>query len=762
LTNENNEQIEDTADYISQLDEQQRAAVLAPTDQPILVIAAAGSGKTTVLTSRVAHLVKALEYDPSSIIVTTFTRAAADELKSRLSTLIGTWAARKIQASTIHSLCLTLLRGHLRQVDIIDRAVQRRIIEEAANDAYMARGIKQGDKRRLGWRYWVGWVDWAKVNGVTEMCDFHLHMIASRPDIVGNRLLANIASEVTKSYERAKGALYDFTDILTKTRDLLDDPATLSGVQERYRYCLIDELQDTSLLQMDILSKLGGNQHIFGVGDGSQALYAWNGASPEENIFGWLDRFPNGQVYPLSTNYRSTKSITNPASVLIHNNYLVEGKEKYESGIHPYPDAEEGMVISRNFYETARDEANVVGMDISTAIAHGDYPQDFYVIARTNAALAPIEEFLTLQGIPVISTGGSFWDNPKIQDVIAYISLAHEVTDDGAFIRVYDIPSPKWDLTTRRLGRKFLERVQNFEQGESMWERMQEMYTGETAFRRRAIADFMNYIGTTRNVLHSKSLANAVQKVCDDYTTYYQKREGTLDLDDLDVLEALPSIAKKFDSWPALKAHINFMRQEKDKKRDESVVLSTVHGVKGLERRVVYGIGLSEGLLPHWMVTGDSIEMEGDRLMNRDDMPPSTYDGGIEDERCAAYVLITRAKEELHLSGSVVSGRKVNMAPSRFFKEMGFEVEPPPPWQSRQCKAGDCGYCFTGHDEIGITRECSCTCHNVHIDGELAEVGLIVDEKEPEELKAALRDALLNKPYTTDNITKEKGDGNGR
>jgi len=305
LTNENNEQIEDTADYISQLDEQQRAAVLAPTDQPILVIAAAGSGKTTVLTSRTAHLVKALEYDPSSIIVTTFTRAAASELKSRLSTLIGTWAARKIQASTIHSLCLTILRGHLRQVDIIDRAVQRRIIEEAANDAYMARGIKQGDKRRLGWRYWAGWVDWAKTNGRINPNGFLNHMKSSRPHAVGNKLLADIASEVTKSYDRAKGPLYDFTDILTKTRDLLDDPAILSGVQERYRYCLIDELQDTSLLQMSILSKLGGNKHIFGVGDGSQALYAWNGASPEENIFGWLDRFPNGQVYPLSTNYRT-------------------------------------------------------------------------------------------------------------------------------------------------------------------------------------------------------------------------------------------------------------------------------------------------------------------------------------------------------------------------------------------------------------------------------------------------------------------------
>jgi len=678
LTNENNEQIEDTADYISQLDEQQRAAVLAPTDQPILVIAAAGSGKTTVLTSRVAHLVKALEYDPSSIIVTTFTRTAAAELKARLSTLIGTWAANKIQASTIHSLCLTILRGHLRQVDIIDRAVQRRIIEEATNDAYMARGIKQGDKRRLGWRYWVGWVDWAKTNGRINSSGLLNRMNASRPNAMGNRLLAEIASEVTASYDRAKGVLYDFTDILTRAKDLLDDKAILTSLQERYRYCLIDELQDTSLLQMGILSKLGGNKHIFGVGDGSQALYAWNGASPEENIFGWLDRFPNGQVYPLSTNYRSTQSITNPASVLIHNNYLSEGKEKYESGIHPYPDAEEGIAIHRNFYETARDEADAVGTAISLSLTSVKYaPQDFYVIARTNAALAPIEEFLTLQGVPVISTGGSFWDNPKIQDVIAYISLAHEVTDDGAFIRVYDIPSPKWDLTTRRLGRKFLERVQNFEHGESMWERMQEMYTRETAFRRRAIEDFMNYIGTTRNVLHSKSLTDAVQKVCDDYTAYYQKREGTLNLDDLDVLEALPSIAKKFDSWPALKAHINFMRQEKDRKRDESVVLSTVHGVKGLERRVVYGIGLSEGLLPHWMVTGDSIEMEGDMLLNRDDMPPSTYDGGIEDERCAAYVLITRAKEELHLSGSVVSGRKVNMAPSRFFKEMGFEVEVP-------------------------------------------------------------------------------------
>lgn len=679
--------------YLNDLDPNQREAVLAPDDRPILVLAAAGSGKTRVLVTRAAYLIDVLNYPPSSIICTTFTKAAAEEIKARIGVLVGPAVAAGIQASTIHSLCLRILKNNLREVEVIAQAAQRYMVGRITEDLYKDHNIPERDSRRLGWRYWMAWIDWGRLNGISTYEGFRAHMDVSRPDAAGNRMLAEIAAEALARYQVQKGGMYDFTDMMTEARKLIDaNPQVLDGLRQQYRYVLVDELQDTSKLQLSILRDIAHDRNLFLVGDVSQSLYSWREADPDDNVFTFAQRYEDGRIFHLPVNYRSTQEVVKRGKSLIRGNYTEEGREQYELSLSPSPNAQPGVEVQASYYTTARQEAAWLTREVerllreewdiernegdrvtSVNIGKAYKPEDIFVIARTNAALALPEEQLTMANIPAISTGGSYWAKRPVKDVVGILALAANRADDAAFEQVYDIPSPRWDLTTRRLGKRFLEDVRRGV-GLSMWEKMLAIEASEKPHRKRSIKDFIDHMETIGFGLEEHTLGDVAELVCQDYIQYYVRREGPEAYEDVEVLEMLPDILGRMGTVEKVLEHVGKVQRDKAELASaKAVVLTTIHGVKGLERPVVFGIALSEGILPHWMSTGERLSSG----MRRDDMPPSTYEGRLVDERCAAYVMITRAQEVLYVSGSYESGRKADMRPSRFFEEMGL-VDPEP------------------------------------------------------------------------------------
>ena len=364
------------------------------------------------------------------------------------------------------------------------------------------------------------------------------------------------------------------------------------------------------------------------------------------------------------------------AKALIHHSYLNEGRALYEKNLRVNDRAEQGVGIVASYHWSAGDEAKWMLEQIGGLLQNGCRPEDIYVLHRTNAGLALPEELLSNTGIPNVSTSGSYWQNGSVQEVLGIVKLAYDSDNDEAFQLVYDIPSPQWELSTRRLGRVFLKEVEEQGQGTSLWAKMLSILPMARPFRRKGIVDFMNYIDRIKFALAHQALTDVVAEVAADYSEYLKKREGPDAVEELEILEPLPFMVARYPDWPSFIAMTKQLSEAASlRKMETSVVLSTIHRVKGLERKVVFGVGMSEGILPHWMATGESIATAKRSSFSRDGMPPSSYNGRIEDERCAAYVLLTRAKEQLYLSGVRVSGAKVKLPPSRFIWEMELDKE---------------------------------------------------------------------------------------
>ena len=308
-------------------------------------------------------------------------------------------------------------------------------------------------------------------------------------------------------------------------------------------------------------------------------------------------------------------------------------------------------------------------------------PQDFFVLARIRASLASIEEKLVFANIPAVSKGGSYWDNKLVNEVLELVRFGiDEAIDDATYSTVFDIPIlTGWSGTTRKLGAKYLDDLTAlFQQGVgSIWDAMLTSKPHQTPYRRKGVDDIIEM----RRILYDRarqySLPDYLNTVVSGYSKYYMRRYGPEGEEALEVLDPLLRFASDAKSWDGLLALKTRMLSASisAKAKEEAVVLSTIHGVKGLERPVVFGIGLSEGVLPHWLVTGDEVLIAGVER-SREDLPPSSYDGDIEDERCAAYVMCTRAQERLYLSGAWQIGGKTELRPSRFLDELaGREIE---------------------------------------------------------------------------------------
>ena len=666
--------------FLDRLTEEQLAAVLAPTDRPILVNATAGSGKTAVLTARAAHLIKTLGYKPSSLLLTTFTKSAATEMVGRIKLLIGDEAER-IWAGTIHSVALRIVRQEMQSADVFAGSDQAIAMRQCTEATFESLHIDPRDRKYVGPRYWERWIEWAKTSGLAAGGEatveaINQRMEASRPDYPTNYLLAEIADEVYRRYEQTKGRALDFADMLVKCRDLLRKPKVAARWQAAIAYALVDEVQDTSTIQNEIITTLTQNKHLFVVGDADQSLYLFRAATPHENIYAFLERFPDGKVYPISMNFRSTPQILATASSVIQNNYDDSNRQYAKTLVARPGDWSKAPATRFMQYETDIDEAQAVAVEIEREVKSGlRQARDYFVLFRVNAQSQPLEAELVTRGIKVICKTGSFFQRKPVLDCLAYSRLALNRHDDLALLRVYDIPSPAWPKTTRYLGRKFVAELQDVG-AKSLWEAMERLYPRQPYRRQQSIKDIMDYTQQLGDAAQDLLPTELLAIITADYKNYLHKRDGE---GDDEVLDQLLVIASRFTDWEKFSTFISLMQtQVKEENGDtDAVVLSTVHGAKGLERPVVYAVGMSEGVFPHWLSTGDMVTFENieGKLINRvrADTAPAVYDGTLNDERCAAFVNLTRAKEELRISAASRIGTKVGLAVSRFVKEAGLD-----------------------------------------------------------------------------------------
>lgn len=668
------------ASLLDHLTDEQQAAVLAPTDRPVLVNAGAGSGKTTVLTVRASHLIKTLGYKPSSLLLTTFTKNASIEMVARIKALVGAEAER-IWAGTIHSVALRIVRQEFQSSVVFAGSEQSITLRQSVEAAFEAMRLDPRDRKYIGPRYWEQWIEWAKTSGLAPGSDatteaIFTRMEASRPGYPTNYLLAEIADDVYRRYEQTKGRALDFADMLVQCRDLLRKPKVAARYQAAISYVLVDECQDSSAIQNEILTILSQSKHLLTVGDDSQSLFMFRAATPHENIYNFLKRFPDGVVYPITMNFRSTPQVLEVANRVIATNYG-ESNKQYAKTLLPRPgDWSKAVPVRFQQYETDADEAVAVATEVEREVKVGlRRARDYFVLFRVNAQSQLLEAELVTRGIKVICKTGSFFNRKIVQDCLAYSRLAFNRHDATALLRVYDVPSPKWPKTTRYLGRKFVAELQDVG-AKSLWEAMERLYPTQPYRRQQAIQDIMDYTQSLEDEAQDTLPSELLATIAGDYKDYLHRREGDT-VDDDEVLDQLVTIAGRFDTWAKFNTFIEIMQSTVKEENGDSdaVVLSTVHGAKGLERPVVYAVGLSEGVFPHWLSTGDAVtfETQEGKLVQRvrADTAPAVYDGTVGDERCAAFVNLTRAKEELRVSAATRIGTKVGLEVSRFVKEAG-------------------------------------------------------------------------------------------
>lgn len=712
--------------YLSGLTAEQRAAVTAPIDRPALVLAGAGAGKTHTLVRRIAYLQQEAQLAPQEIMLATFTNAAADEIAGRAKGFIGN-DAKRMRSGTIHSFCVHLLKEEGHRVEIIPDTAKKDpatgkwsesqgiLMAKVCQDVQQRYGITPRDQHFQGPNFWMPWVDFVELEQVDDdrprsNHDRHMdaqqrilaRMEASRPYSPSVEQLSKIAADVWYQYEDQKGVRYDFTDMLTGAARALRDPETIERWRSKIRYALVDEFQDTDTLQLRIIRTLINDTGLFAVGDDSQAVYRFRRGDPEATIYNWAQAFPNGQVYTVTQNFRSTPQIIDVSNKIITANHLTESRAPYLKQLRPREDDFTNAIVPRvTGYETDVEEAEDIAREIQKEVRENRRSfRDYYVLYRVNAQSEPIERAMVERGIPVIVKGGSFFNRKRVADCIAYIDLAINTDDDVAFLRVYDVASELHPTPTRYLGRAFVEDCRA-EKQRSLYAGMLKAYPKLWRTKQGGVDDFKAYVNKLQMLILDEADPQALlNTVVETYRDYLQRRDGVNQDEETEDLDQLIETAGRFHSWEDFSAYVQIMREaveQADKGDRDAVSLLTAHGSKGLERPVVYVVGMSEGVLPHWMATGDPITMlrrskiaETPTIdIERNMMPPAVFDSTVEDERCIAFVLASRAREVLRMSYCRQIGRRIWLSPSRFLYEAELLERPALPEASEAWDAGD-------------------------------------------------------------------------
>ena len=633
------------------LNDKQREAVTS-TEGPVLVLAGAGSGKTTVLVSRIAYILETKNVSLYNILAITFTNKAANEMKTRIEKMIGD-GAKKMWVSTFHSACVKILRssveclGFTKSFVIYDSDDSKTLIKECMKELNL-------DDKVFPVRSIMSHISKAKDElfspeeyMVRNMKDYRLSKIAAVYSLYQQKLKKNNA--------------LDFDDIIFFTVKILkENPSVLEFYQNKFKYIMVDEYQDTSTAQYMLISLLsGGTRNICVVGDDDQSIYKFRGANIR-NILDFEKEFKDAKVIKLEQNYRSSKNILNAANAVIKNN-----NERKEKAL--WTSKDEGEPIKLYTGDDERDEAGFVANAIDDAVKNGAKYSDFAILYRTNAQSRVIEDTFIRNVIPYrILSGLRFYDRKEVKDIIAYLRVILNPADDVSLKRI--INEPKRGIGKTTIEKASLLADKNLK---SIFEIISEPDKYPEIIRASSkLEGFVTMINELRRIRHETDVVKLIEKTLtlSGYMTALEL-ENTVEAETrTENIKEFISMAAEFmkneddTSFEAFLENVTLVSNVDFYDEDEDyAVMMTVHSAKGLEFPTVFVVGLEEGLFPSLKGMSESQDKED-----------------LEEERRLCYVAITRAKEQLYVTNAryrTIYGHTSFQRPSRFINELELKSE---------------------------------------------------------------------------------------
>ncbi len=647
------------------LNEQQQKAVKA-TDGPLLIMAGAGSGKTRVLTHRIAYLMVEKEIAPWNILAITFTNKAAREMKERIRAILG-GASEDIWISTFHSMCVRILRrdidrmGFNRNFSILDTTDQQSVVKQILKDRNL-------DPKKYDYRAILGSISSAK-NELVGPEEYQK---------TASDFFTKVTADVYTEYQKRlrKNSALDFDDLIMMTIQLFQIvPEVLEYYQRKFQYIHVDEYQDTNRAQYMLVKLLASRfRNLCVVGDSDQSIYRWRGADIA-NILSFEKDYPNATMIFLEQNYRSTKKILEAANKVIDNNQNRKPKNLWTENAT-------GNKLSYFRADNEQGEAQFVAGKINELTLKGERKySDIAILYRTNAQSRVMEEVLLKSNINYAIVGGTkFYDRKEIKDLLAYLRLIANPDDDISLRRVINVPK-------RGIGATSMDKVADYanQYDISIYKALESIeMIGISGKATKAAREFHTLITNYTNQQEFLSVTELVEEVIEK-TGYREmlRAEKTIESQSrLENIDEFLSVTKAFESNSEDKSLVGFLTDlalvadidkldENPEDANDAVTLMTLHSAKGLEYPVVFLLGLEEGVFPHSRSLMDEEEME--------------------EERRLAYVGITRAENELFLSNAqmrTLYGR-TNMNPvSRFISEIPAELledlKPKPAPKSKQ------------------------------------------------------------------------------
>lgn len=639
-------------DLVAKLNKEQKDAVIH-TQGPVLIMAGAGSGKTRVLTHRIAYLIENDGVKPWNILAITFTNKAAKEMRARVDNLLG-GSGSDVWVSTFHSLCVQILRrnidkiGYNKAFTIADTGEQRTLIKRIMID--MNLDSKKFDPRAI-------------LSAISNAKNDLLSPVEYKQQNSG--FFENVVGDVYENYQAAlkRNQALDFDDLIMMTIQLFkNDPETLTYYQEKFHYIHVDEYQDTNEAQYKLVTMLAKRyRNLCVVGDADQSIYGWRGANME-NILNFKNDYPDAHVTILEQNYRSTKTILSAANAVIANNDNRADKNLWTQN-------DNGEQISYYRGQTENDEARYVVAQIQEEVkqANRNYGS-IAILYRTNAQSRVMEETLLKSNIPYTMVGGhKFYERKEIRDVLSYLTLVANPADSMSFERIINEPK-------RGVGQTSLDKLRLFA-NDHQWSLLEAAQNADLASdlsnrAKNAIADFaqmMNSIAAQVDVLNITELTNLIL----DKSGYLATLQNSKTLESqsrVENIEEFISVTQKYDDehpdGSGTDNLIDFLSdlalvsaQDDVEEESSQVTLMTLHAAKGLEFPVVFMMGMEEGLFPLSRANQNESEMQ--------------------EERRLAYVGITRAKQKLYITNAfarTLYGLRQSNPESRFVNEITPEL----------------------------------------------------------------------------------------
>ena len=628
------------SEYTKNLNKAQKEAVTY-LEGPLLIVAGAGSGKTKVLTTRIANIIKKKKAYPNQILAVTFTNKAAKEMQIRVSKILGSAATGLSWLGTFHSICAKLLRKHAAAVNlnsnftIIDTDDQIRLVKNICK----AENI---DIKQLAPRYILTIIDKWKNKGF-----YPGEVIINQKDIYEKTVLP-----IYKIYQQKLIDLNscDFGDLILHAVKILDKNLDIREIYSKnFKYILVDEYQDTNFIQSKWLKLLSEkNKNICCVGDDDQSIYSWRGAEIK-NFLEFDQVYQNTKVIRLEENYRSTENILSVASSLISNNQNRVGKTLKTT-------MEEGELVKLNCFKNGKDEAIGVSDEIEKLKKKYTY-NNITILVRAIFQTREFEERFLKIGLPYRILGGTkFYERAEIKDCVAYLRLINQEKDDLAFERIINNPKRSIGDSTLKIIHEHSKKYKICLENASKKMIQENLVKPKTKI---SLSLFLELILKWRNDLKVKKLNHVklLQLVLDEsgYSAMLKNKKDMENENRLENIKELLSAMKEFDNLESFLEHVSLATSVDQEWEGEKINMMTMHAAKGLEFEVVFLPGWEEGLFPHQK----SIEEKGQN--------------GLEEERRLAYVGITRAKKEALISFSMnrfYQGDWIDSMASRFIDEL--------------------------------------------------------------------------------------------